>query len=335
MPYGINGTTTYGYNNQYAMQQRQQAAQNPQINNGYSIYQQTPAAQQAQPQGLQIQTADNKDDGKIGFLSATGNFLKGVWNIVKSPFTDSKGDFSLGNTLKTIGIGALVSLIPGGPAIALAAGTLFGGVGLVRGIHGIATAKSDAQDAAAWQDLGGSIFSLALSYFGIKQYGKYTLGNGKDSVSLSKSIGQVHKDTWSTLGKGWHAQWKTLGSLRKDGLSATWQKIDTKLASHSSKYKFISDYARANGTTRSSMNTTLQNKWNNLKLKDAGANFWKNNMKGYAGLIGAQQMFGTSYVSPDLMSSLSPEEQQYLKSLPPDVREQFIQYYYATERFKG
>ena len=115
---------------------------------------------------------DGKDDGKIGFFSALGNAVegavKGLWNGVKSCFTDSEGNFSLSKTLLTVGVGALCVAFPVVGAVACGVGAVVGGTKMVKGVSKALSAETDAEAKAAWESVGDGGATLVGSVVGAK-----------------------------------------------------------------------------------------------------------------------------------------------------------------------
>ena len=118
---------------------------------------------------------DGKDDGKLGFFESIGSAIsgavKGLVNGVKGMFFDENGNFSLGNTLKTIGTAA-ACFIPGvGPVIAAGlctAGVVKGVSGVAQGISAAASATTDAEAKAAFESIGSGALTTGLSAVGLK-----------------------------------------------------------------------------------------------------------------------------------------------------------------------
>ena len=118
---------------------------------------------------------DGKDDGKLGFFesigSAVSGAVKGLVNGVKGMFFDENGNFSLGNTLKTIGTAA-ACFIPGvGPVISAGlctAGVVKGVSGVAQGISAAASATTDAEAKAAFESIGSGALTTGLSAVGLK-----------------------------------------------------------------------------------------------------------------------------------------------------------------------
>lgn len=115
---------------------------------------------------------DGKDDGKIGFLSALGNTVKGVGktvvNGVKGMFTNSEGKFSLGKTLLSVGTAAVCVAVPAVGVAACAIGGVMGAVQVGKGVYNAANAETDAEAKEAWQNIGGGAFTVAASVVGAK-----------------------------------------------------------------------------------------------------------------------------------------------------------------------
>lgn len=118
---------------------------------------------------------DGKDDGKLGFFESIGSAIsgavKGLVNGVKGMFFDENGNFSLGNTLKTIGTAA-ACFIPGvGPVIAAGlctVGVVKGVSGVAQGISAAASATTDAEAKAAFESIGSGALTTGLSAVGLK-----------------------------------------------------------------------------------------------------------------------------------------------------------------------
>lgn len=142
---------------------------------------------------------DGKDDGKIGFFSALGNATQGVVKTIgkgiKGMFTGSDGKFSL---LKSIGSVAMAAACIAFPAVGLAAcavGGVMGAIEVGKGIHKAATAETDAEAKAAWENIGGGTFTVAASVVGAKAsfnavQKTSTAANGLASLGKDATIGQ-------------------------------------------------------------------------------------------------------------------------------------------------
>ena len=115
---------------------------------------------------------DGNDDGKIGFFSAIGNAIegigKGIVKGIKGMFTNKEGKFSLGKTLLSVGLAALCICVPAVGAVACGIGCVVGAVQAGKGIYNAATAETDAQAKAAWENIGEGTATAVSSYFGAK-----------------------------------------------------------------------------------------------------------------------------------------------------------------------
>ena len=135
--------------------------------------------------------ADEKDDGSIGFFGAIGNIFKGVGNFFKGMVCDENGNFSIGQCLKTVAIGALIAgatvLIPGAGAVISAGFLAMAGVHLGSAVYDVATAKTDAEAERAWQNVGSSGTEAAFAYVGAKKMGGLDLM--KDGAHYVKGVG--------------------------------------------------------------------------------------------------------------------------------------------------
>ena len=185
-----------------------------------------------------------KDDGKIGFSKAALNVGKGVVNFFKGMVCDETGSVSGLQIAKTIGIGALIGaasfLIPGaGAAIVLG----FLGLGLGHtavAAYDIATAKTDAEDEQAWQNLGSGLTEATLAYVGCKKTGAFKKA-GKVLDSAKGSAGRIY-DSYKAGG------------------------IDT------AKHAAASEFKAARTTISDQLHTsweTAKNNWKSLTDKDA------------------------------------------------------------------
>ena len=126
--------------------------------------------------------ADGKNDGKIGFGLMALNFVKGIGRTFTGMFTGKDGKFSIGQTLKTVGLGALcigASIVcPGVGTLLLGAGLLTGAGGLIVNGYKAATAQTDQEAEQAWQGLGTSGTIFAMSYAGVKSKGGGSFAEG-------------------------------------------------------------------------------------------------------------------------------------------------------------
>ncbi len=116
---------------------------------------------------------DGKDDGKISFGKKCKNFFKGVGNFFKGMVCDENGKFSLKRTLTTVGVAAgavALTVATGGAAtpFLVAAGATMAAVQTGKGVYRAATAKTDAEAEAAWQEIGSGTTALVGSVAGAK-----------------------------------------------------------------------------------------------------------------------------------------------------------------------
>lgn len=116
---------------------------------------------------------DGKDDGKISAGKKFRNFFKGVGNFFKGMVCDEKGKFSLTQTLKTVAVAAgavVLTVATGGAAVPflVAGGAALGAYQTGKGIYKAATAKTDAEAEAAWQEIGSGATAIAGSVAGAK-----------------------------------------------------------------------------------------------------------------------------------------------------------------------
>lgn len=362
MTTGITGN--YGYN-PYLVDYYNNRPQNPGLiyptTNTTPIFRPTTAptfAPTQQPAKVD-NTEDGKDDGKIGFWGALKNIGKGIIKTITSPFTDEQGNFSIGKTLKSLAIGAAIALIPGGTAIALAAGVTFGAIGVGKAAYNIATAKTDAEDEAAWQSLGGSATVLAASVYGAKQYGSAQAG---ESVSAWKGVKSVFSDSKSTITSAWK-------SLTSQSPASLWNKGVDAVSSVKSKvtegwntvkqaradWKAMTPEQQAALKTefKTDLKATISDKLNASGLKDLAntsfkdmfskiTNIAKNGIKNgrtavstmdpsrQALVLGTFGVTGRTNHVPAFYNMLSAQEQVYFDSLPEEQKQALIDQYYAV-----
>ena len=183
--------------------------------------QETSYISQTQPDTFEISAAnetctDGKDDGKIGFFGALGNALKGVGktivNGVKGMFTDSEGNFSLGKTLLSIGTVALCIAVPAVGVAACAVGAVAGGVQVAKGAIAASQATTDAEAKAAWQNIGGGLFTVGVSVAGAKASAKAVQASSTAGANGGSALSEVSKDA-SLL--------KKASAFGKDAISST------------------------------------------------------------------------------------------------------------------
>lgn len=159
------------------------------------------SAQQAQASS---NCEDGQDDGHISLWSKFKNAVKGVGNFFKGMVCDENGNFSLGQTLKTVaigvGVGALCVLTAGTavPAIVATAGIAMSGYGLAKAGIAAANAKTDAEAEAAWQSIGSNSTALGLSLLGAKSLAKANAAAGVEGYSGNYS------GVSGTMRAAWH-----------------------------------------------------------------------------------------------------------------------------------
>lgn len=124
---------------------------------------------------------DKKDNKKVAKkrdekkISRLGSFFKGVGNFFKGMVCDENGNFSFGQTLKTIGIGAAIAaasiLIPGaGTVIAYGALAIAAKHGVEAGIN-LYNAESEEEINNAWENVGSAATEGVFAYAGAKAAG--------------------------------------------------------------------------------------------------------------------------------------------------------------------
>ncbi len=175
--------------------------------------------------------SDGKDDGKIGFWKGVGNFLKGaknaVVNTVKSIVTDPK------KLLVTAGAIALgIVCPPAGVAMAVAGGVA-GAITVGKGVYNAATADTDAEAEAAFQEMGGGALQVGLAVVGTKA-GIKTMKNINGSAmstatGLRGNIAGYFKDAKCSItgGNGYNGL-TVVKNIKSNGFtkgSSTGQKI--------------------------------------------------------------------------------------------------------------
>lgn len=233
MTAGIYNTNYNDYYNQYNLQNT--GVQNNNQNVSFTSEQDTELAQELAKKKKKIE----KDDGSIGFGKAALNFAKGVGKFFTGMFTDEKGNFSIGQTLKTaaiaVGVGAVTVLTAGTavPAMIAAAGIGVSAIGMGKSIYDIATADTDAEAEAAWQSLGSNTTAGALAVAGAKAVAKGSAANPSEFDGIggyAKATKQVFKDSGEAVSKSFDG-FKTayqgagegfttkLGALKKEGVA--------------------------------------------------------------------------------------------------------------------
>lgn len=231
-----------------------------------TLVQNTPAAQPQQQYEVVTDENGNKyaavetvedgvDDGKISAMSKLKNFGKGCLKFITGMFTDEKGDFSIWQTLKTVGIitaAVAVSVASAGtaaaPALAaagVALGVCTGGYKIVKGAINASKAKTDAEAEAAWQDMGLGATTLGVSVAGAK--GAMSSVNGS---AYQGNCLQATAECFTTTGKnianlanGVKTSYQA-GTMMADA-SAIWSAAKTNFVTNS-KAMFGSSKALAN-----------------------------------------------------------------------------------------
>lgn len=233
MTAGIYNTNYNDYYNQYNLQNT--GIQNNNQNVSFTSNQDTELAQELAKKKKKIE----KDDGSIGFGKAALNFAKGVGKFFTGMFTDEKGNFSIGQTLKTaaiaVGVGAVTVLTAGTavPAMIAAAGIGVSAIGMGKSIYDIATADTDADAEAAWQSLGSNTTAGALAVAGAKAVAKGSAANPSEFDGIggyAKATKQVFQDSGKAVSESFNG-FKTaykgagegittkLGALKEEGIA--------------------------------------------------------------------------------------------------------------------
>ena len=233
MTTGIYNTNYNDYYNQYNLQNT--GIQNDNQNVSFTSKQDTELAQELAKKKKKIE----KDDGSIGFGKAALNFAKGVGKFFTGMFTDEKGNFSIGQTLKTaaiaVGVGAVTVLTAGTavPAMIAAAGIGVSAIGMGKSIYDIATADTDAEAEAAWQSLGSNTTAGALAVAGAKAVAKGSAANPSEFDGIggyAKATKQVFQDSGKAVSESFNG-FKTaykgagegittkLGALKEEGIA--------------------------------------------------------------------------------------------------------------------
>lgn len=233
MTTGIYNTNYNDYYNQYNLQNT--GIQNNNQNVSFTSTQDTELAQELAKKKKKIE----KDDGSIGFGKAALNFAKGVGKFFTGMFTDEKGNFSIGQTLKTaaiaVGVGAVTVLTAGTavPAMIAAAGIGVSAIGMGKSIYDIATADTDADAEAAWQSLGSNTTAGALAVAGAKAVAKGSAANPSEFDGIggyAKATKQVFQDSGKAVSESFNG-FKTaykgagegittkLGALKEEGIA--------------------------------------------------------------------------------------------------------------------
>ena len=147
-----------------------------------------------------------KNDGNLTLGEKAEHFGKGMLRGITSLFTDENGDFSVKQTLKTVGTAVVVTAaasavvaagIVSAPVMAIGlvgTGVVMGGIKIYNGIKAANSAKTNDEAAAAYQQMGEGTTDVGLSLLFKKGISK---GMGK-----AGEIGKITRMTASHAGKG-------------------------------------------------------------------------------------------------------------------------------------
>ena len=147
-----------------------------------------------------------KNDGNLTLGEKAKHFGKGMLRGITSLFTDENGDFSVKQTLKTVGTAVVVSATatavvaagifsaPVTAAILVGIGVVMGGIKIYNGIKAANSAKTNDEAAAAYQQMGEGTTDVGLSLLFKKGISK--------SMGKAGEIGKITRMTASHAGKG-------------------------------------------------------------------------------------------------------------------------------------
>lgn len=147
-----------------------------------------------------------KNDGNLTLGEKAEHFGKGMLKGITSLFTDENGDFSVKQTLKTVGTAVVVSATataavaagivsaPVAATILVGIGVVMGGIKIYNGIKAAISAKTNDEAATAYQQMGEGTTDVGLSLLFKKGISK---GMGK-----AGEIGKITRMTASHAGKG-------------------------------------------------------------------------------------------------------------------------------------
>ena len=147
-----------------------------------------------------------KNDGNLTLGEKAKHIGKGMLNGITSMFTDENGDFSVKQTLKTVGTAVIVTAaasavvaagIVSAPVMAIGlvgTGVVMGGIKIYNGIKAANSAKTNDEAAAAYEQMGEGFTDVGLSLLFKKGISK---GMGK-----AGEIGKITRMTASHAGKG-------------------------------------------------------------------------------------------------------------------------------------
>ena len=147
-----------------------------------------------------------KNDGNLTLGEKAKHFGKGMLRGITSLFTDENGDFSVKQTLKTVGTAVVVTATataavaagivsaPVAATILVGIGVVMGGIKIYNGIKAAISAKTNDEAATAYQQMGEGTTDVGLSLLFKKGISK---GMGK-----AGEIGKITRMTASHAGKG-------------------------------------------------------------------------------------------------------------------------------------
>lgn len=202
------------------------------------------------------ETEDKKDDKKVAKkrdekkISRFGSFIKGVGNFFKGMVCDENGKFSIGQTLKTIGIGAAIAaasiLIPGaGTVIAYGALAIAAKHGVEAGIN-LYNAESEEEINNAWENVGSAATEGVFAYAGAKAAGAKPIHDIR--TAGSKGIKAVSK-----YSKKMYNEYKLdgfKGVASKLGEDATTLKDATVAKARNIKNETVDNFNNLNNATK-------------------------------------------------------------------------------------
>ena len=147
-----------------------------------------------------------KNDGNLTLGEKAEHFGKGMLRGITSLFTDENGDFSVKQTLKTVGTAVVVSATataavaagivsaPVAATILVGIGVVMGGIKIYNGIKAAISAKTNDEAATAYQQMGEGTTDVGLSLLFKKGISK--------SMGKAGEIGKITRMTASHAGKG-------------------------------------------------------------------------------------------------------------------------------------